>query len=49
MQPIRIKIAHSLIVKYQLYREMTIYQPSLACDKDFWIFHKPEYVNFLNN
>lgn len=32
MKPFRIKIAHQLIIAYELYRKMNVYQPNKASD-----------------
>jgi acetoin utilization deacetylase AcuC-like enzyme len=32
MKPFRIKMAHELILRYELYRKMDVYQPNKASD-----------------
>ncbi|XP_006281489.2 histone deacetylase 6 [Capsella rubella] len=47
MKPHRIRMAHSLIVHYQLHRRLEISRPNLADASDIGRFHSPEYVDFL--
>ncbi|KAL0208796.1 hypothetical protein P9112_011383 [Eukaryota sp. TZLM1-RC] len=48
MKPIRIRMAHSLILGYELYKDMTLYRPPLASSKDLSRFHSDDYINFLS-
>jgi len=47
MKPIRIKMAHQLIVNYGLYRKMEVYEPHWANYTELTAFHSPEYVDYL--
>lgn len=33
MKPFRIKMAHQLIIGYEMYRKMNVYQPNKASDQ----------------
>ncbi len=47
MKPIRIKMAHQLIVNYGLYRKMEVYEPHWANYTELTAFHSPEYIEYL--
>lgn len=47
MKPIRIKLAHHLILTYGLYRKMECYRPHLASADELAGFHSDDYVDFL--
>jgi histone deacetylase 1/2 len=47
MKPHRIRMAHNLIVQYQLHRRMEINRPFPAGPADIRQFHSQEYVDFL--
>jgi histone deacetylase 1/2 len=47
MQPHRIRMAHNLIVQYELHRRMEINRPFPAGPADIRQFHSHEYVDFL--
>jgi histone deacetylase 1/2 len=47
MKPIRIKMAHQLIVNYGLYRKMEVYEPHWADYTELTTFHSPEYIEYL--
>lgn len=47
MKPIRIKMAHQLIVNYGLYRKMDVYEPHWADYTELCTFHSPEYIEYL--
>ncbi|MCQ2818093.1 MAG: histone deacetylase [archaeon] len=47
MKPIRIKMAHQLIVNYGLYRKMEVYEPHFANFNELTNFHSPPYINYL--
>ncbi|RID58955.1 hypothetical protein BRARA_F02210 [Brassica rapa] len=49
MKPHRIRMAHSLIVHYNLHRRLEISRPYLADAADIGRFHSPEYVDFLRS
>ncbi|KAL0246075.1 hypothetical protein GEMRC1_007291 [Eukaryota sp. GEM-RC1] len=48
MKPIRIRMAHSLILSYNLYQNMTLYRPPLASSAELTRFHSDDYVQFLS-
>ncbi|KAL0227816.1 hypothetical protein RCL1_003959 [Eukaryota sp. TZLM3-RCL] len=48
MKPIRIRMTHSLVLSYGLYKNMTLYRPPLATTKDLTRFHSDDYVDFLS-
>ncbi|KAI9136918.1 hypothetical protein BKA69DRAFT_1101288 [Paraphysoderma sedebokerense] len=47
MKPHRIRMAHSLVMNYGLYKHMDIYRPKPASPMEMSQFHTDEYVNFL--
>ncbi|MCQ2821640.1 MAG: histone deacetylase [archaeon] len=49
MKPIRIKMAHQLIVNYGLYRKMDVYEPHFANFNELTNFHSSDYINYLEN
>ncbi|KAG2278275.1 hypothetical protein Bca52824_060830 [Brassica carinata] len=49
MKPHRIRMAHSLIVHYNLHRRLEISRPNLADASDIGQFHSPDYVDFLRS
>ncbi len=49
MKPIRIKMAHQLIVNYGLYRQMEVYEPHWANYEELTNFHSSAYINYLEN
>ncbi|GFP90755.1 histone deacetylase 6 [Phtheirospermum japonicum] len=49
MKPHRIRMAHSLIVHYNLHRRMEICRPFPAQPEDLRRFHTAEYVEFLSS
>ncbi|CAF0969610.1 unnamed protein product [Brachionus calyciflorus] len=49
MKPHRIRMTHSLIQNYGLYRKMEIYRPHRAAFEDMTKFHSDEYIKFLQN
>jgi histone deacetylase 1/2 len=49
MKPIRIKMAHQLIVNYGLYRKMDVYEPHWATFDELTNFHSGEYINYMEN
>mmetsp|Transcript_37779 Transcript_37779/g.113008 ORF Transcript_37779/g.113008 Transcript_37779/m.113008 type:complete len:443 (-) Transcript_37779:274-1602(-) len=48
MKPHRIKLAHHLILSYDLYRKMECYRPHPATPGEMAVFHSEDYVNFLS-
>eukprot|EP00466_Bigelowiella_natans_P007278 jgi/Bigna1/57963/fgenesh1_pm.42_\ len=49
MKPHRIRMAHSLILNYGLYKKMEIYRPDLVEDEMMTMFHSDDYVHFLQS
>jgi len=49
MKPHRIRMAHSLILNYGLYKKMEIYRPLLVDDEKMTMFHSDDYVHFLQS
>ncbi|KAK6340024.1 histone deacetylase [Orbilia blumenaviensis] len=47
MKPHRIRMTHSLIMNYGLYKKMEIYRAKPATRKEMAQFHTDEYVDFL--
>ncbi|KAI9826987.1 MAG: histone deacetylase [Sarea resinae] len=47
MKPHRIRMAHSLVMNYGLYRKMEIYRAKPASRYEMTQFHTDEYVDFL--
>lgn len=48
MKPHRIRMAHSLIMNYGLYKKMEIYRAKPATKQEMCQFHTDEYVDFLS-
>ena len=49
MKPIRIKMAHQLIVNYGLYRKMEVYEPHWATKGELSTFHDKDYIDYLES
>ena len=49
MKPIRMKMAHQLIVGYGLYRKMDVYEPHIASVNELTKFHSHEYIEYMEN
>jgi len=47
MKPHRLKLAHHLILSYNLYSKMSCYRPHMASERELVAFHGEEYVSFL--
>ena len=47
MKPIRMKLAHHLILGYGLYRKMECYRPHVASAEEMAAFHSDDYIDFL--
>ncbi|KAL8810631.1 MAG: hypothetical protein Q9200_002423 [Gallowayella weberi] len=47
MKPHRIRMAHSLIMNYGLYKKMEIYRAKPASNHEMTQFHTDEYIEFL--
>lgn len=48
MKPQRIRMAHSLILSYDLYKELDVFRPHQASHVEMCEFHDSSYVNFLS-
>jgi histone deacetylase 1/2 len=48
MKPHRLKLTHHLLLSYGLYRQMEVYRPHPATEREMAQFHSPEYVSFLS-
>ncbi|KAF1816507.1 hypothetical protein P152DRAFT_126556 [Eremomyces bilateralis CBS 781.70] len=48
MKPHRIRVAHSLVMNYGLYKKMEIYRAKPATKYEMTQFHADEYINFLS-
>ncbi|KAK9327403.1 hypothetical protein V1505DRAFT_377485 [Lipomyces doorenjongii] len=48
MKPHRIRMAHSLVMNYGLYKKMEIYRAKPATKQEMCQFHTDEYVDFLS-
>jgi len=49
MKPHRVRMAHTLIVRYGLYRYLEVFKPVRASEKAMSTFHAPDYIDFLKN
>ncbi|CAI4218547.1 unnamed protein product [Parascedosporium putredinis] len=47
MKPHRIRLAHNLIMHYNLYRQMEVYRAKPATKMEMTQFHTDEYIDFL--
>lgn len=47
MKPHRIRMTHSLVLGYDIYKKLTIHRPPKANKEDLTKFHTDKYVNFL--
>ncbi|KAJ7275370.1 histone deacetylase complex, catalytic component RPD3 [Mycena haematopus] len=48
MKPTRIRMCHSLVMSYGLYKKMEIFRAKPATKREMTQFHSDEYVEFLN-
>ncbi|UZJ53848.1 hypothetical protein CBS101457_003168 [Exobasidium rhododendri] len=48
MKPTRIRMCHSLVMNYGLYKKMEIFRAKPATKREMSQFHTDEYVDFLN-
>ncbi|KAJ7630628.1 histone deacetylase complex, catalytic component RPD3 [Roridomyces roridus] len=48
MKPTRIRMCHSLVMNYGLYKKMEIFRAKPATRREMTQFHSDEYVEFLN-
>ncbi|CAP36097.2 Protein CBR-HDA-3 [Caenorhabditis briggsae] len=49
MKPHRVRMTHSLIVNYGLYRKLTVMRPAPASFSEITRYHSDDYVNFLRS
>ena len=49
MKPVRVRMTHSLVLAYGLYKELQMFRPRRATPVEMMRFHTPEYVKFLQN
>ncbi|KAM0688492.1 Histone deacetylase 2 [Conglomerata obtusa] len=49
MKPLRVRMTHSLITNYGLYKHMDVYRPTHASFKSLTNFHSTDYINFLQS
>ena len=49
MKPHRVRMAHTLIVRYGLYRHLDVFQTVRASERAMSAFHDPDYIDFLQN
>eukprot|EP00924_Labyrinthula_sp_SR-Ha-C_P009347 maker-scaffold_2-snap-gene-21.58-mRNA-1 protein AED:0.21 eAED:0.21 QI:118/1/1/1/1/1/2/424/471 len=47
MKPLRLKLTHSLLLTYGVYRKMDVIRPHQATDEEVEKFHASDYINFL--
>ena len=47
MKPYRLAMTHSLVLNYNLHKDMTVYCPRRATREQLEAFHTPEYLDFL--
>ncbi|KAI5170731.1 histone deacetylase 1/2 [Nematocida sp. LUAm3] len=47
MKPHRIRMTHSLLVNYAIFKRMNLYQPVPATFEDLTRFHSDDYIDFL--
>ncbi|KAJ7597625.1 histone deacetylase complex, catalytic component RPD3 [Mycena floridula] len=48
MKPTRIRMCHSLVMNYELYKKMEIFRAKPATKREMTQFHSDDYVEFLN-
>merc|ERR1719433_237790 len=48
MKPHRIRMTHTLLLCYDLYKKLEIYRPYALSEADMTNFHADDYVNFLH-
>ncbi|EDK41918.1 histone deacetylase RPD3 [Lodderomyces elongisporus NRRL YB-4239] len=48
MKPHRIRMTHSLIMNYELYKKMEIYRAEPATNLELTQFHSDEYIDFID-
>src|SRR4051794_40977553 len=48
MKPHRLALTHSLVINYDLFKHMKVFQPRKATNEDLMKYHTPEYTEFLS-
>ncbi|ETO31822.1 hypothetical protein RFI_05297 [Reticulomyxa filosa] len=49
MKPHRIRMTHSLVVNYGLFKKMEIYRPYRLEERDMTLFHADDYIHFIKS
>lgn len=49
MKPHRVKMVHALVMKYQMYKNLTVMKPPLYPVGELTRFHSDDYISFLRN
>lgn len=49
MKPHRIRMAHSLLLNYGMYKKMEVYRPYLMSEEEMTAFHADDYIHFLQH
>lgn len=49
MKPHRVRMTHSLLVNYSLYKHMEVYKPTMASFENLTNYHSIDYINFLQS
>jgi histone deacetylase 1/2 len=49
MKPVRIKMTHELISKFELLQKMHSYIPHEATREEMQAYHSKDYINFLES
>ncbi|PPQ69652.1 hypothetical protein CVT25_014087 [Psilocybe cyanescens] len=47
MKPTRIRMCHSLVMNYGLYKKMEIFRAKPASQREMTQFHSPDYIDFI--
>ena len=47
MKPHRMRMTHSLIVNYGLFKQMEVYRPYRLKEREMTLFHADDYIHFL--
>ncbi|KAG8838392.1 histone deacetylase, partial [Serendipita sp. 411] len=48
MKPTRVRMTHSLVMNYGLYKKMEIYRAKPATKREMTQFHSDDYIEFLS-
>lgn len=49
MKPHRVRMTHSLLVNYSLYKHMEVFKPTMASFENLTNYHSIDYINFLQS